>query len=269
MPTLTTALRTDYQGLFDACQIRSDCAGMVDKLATKIIANEARYRSVADLLGIPWYVVGVIHAMEANLDFNCHLHNGDPLSARTVCVPAGRPRTGQPPFTWEESARDALMLDKYPQWKDWSIPGILFKWEAYNGWGYRSHHPEVKSPYLWSSTNQYRCGKYVKDGLWSATAVSKQIGAAALLRRLAERGVVAQAAAYTTQPKLAEAIARPAAALRFHPGGVLPGGLELQRFLNTFPGIFLREDGKLGERSSDAFRQVFGTYLQGDPRASA
>lgn len=269
MPTLTAALRADYQQLFDTCQIKADSAKTVDRLADQIIANEARYRSVADPMGIPWYAVGVIHAMEAGLNFKCHLHNGDPLSARTVQVPAGRPKTGQPPFSWEDSARDALTLDKYAQWTDWSIPGILFKWESYNGWGYRNHHPEVKSPYLWSATNHYSSGKYIKDGIWSATAVSKQIGAAALLRRLAEKGVAADAQSFTTQPKLADAVASPQAALRYHPSAVLPGAIELQRFLNTFPGIFLREDGKLGERSSDAFKQVFGLYLQGDPRAKA
>ena len=45
-----------------------------------------------------------------------------------------------------------------------------------------------------------------------------------------------------------------------------PGGIELQQFLNRFPGIFLREDGKLGPNSSAAYRQVFGHYLAGDPR---
>jgi lysozyme family protein len=269
MPTLTAALRADYQQLFDTCQIKPDSAKAVDRLARQIMANEARYRSVAEPLGVPWYVLGVIHAMEAGLDFDCHLHNGDPLSARTAQVPAGRPRTGEPPFSWEDSACDALALEKYAQWSDWSIPGILFKWESYNGWGYRKHHPEVKSPYLWSATCQYACGKYVKDGLWSATAVSRQIGAAALLRRLAELGATGDATSYTPQPKLADAVAGPRAALRYSPAAVAPGAIELQRFLNTFPGIFLREDGKLGERSSDAFRQVFGFHLHGDPRASA
>jgi lysozyme family protein len=85
--------------------------------------------------------------MAASLNFNRHLHNGDPLTARTVQVPAGRPKTGEPPFTWEESATDALMLEKLDQWEDWSVPGTLYKLEQYNGWGYRLAHPDVKSPY--------------------------------------------------------------------------------------------------------------------------
>jgi hypothetical protein len=48
---------------------------------------------------------------------------------------------------------------------------------------------------------------------------------------------------------------------------VTPGGFELQRFLNRFPGIFLKDDGKLGPRTSEACKQIFGCYLAGDPRA--
>jgi hypothetical protein len=40
----------------------------------------------------------------------------------------------------------------------------------------------------------------------------------------------------------------------------------LQRWLNGFPGIFIKVDGVPGERTSDAYRQATGTYLPGDPR---
>jgi lysozyme family protein len=129
-------------------------------------------------------VVGIIHSLEASCDFTRHLHNGDPLTARTTHVPAGRPRTGRPPFTWEASAIDALTLQGFASWKDWSVAGTLYKLEAYNGFGYRDHHRTVPSPYLWSFSNHYTRGKYVADGRFSPTAVSQQCGAAVLLRRL-------------------------------------------------------------------------------------
>jgi lysozyme family protein len=47
--------------------------------------------AVAGEVGIPWYVVAVIHNMEAGQNLRTHLHNGDSLTARTVHVPAGRP----------------------------------------------------------------------------------------------------------------------------------------------------------------------------------
>jgi len=266
MPTLTPALRQEYQRLFDTCQIAPARQSEVNALAGRLLDARDRYDSVAAPLGLPWCVVGVIHAMEASLGFDRHLHNGDPLSARTVQVPRGRPRDGQPPFTWEESAADALILDGYATWTDWTLPGILFKWESYNGWGYRKHHPHVLSPYLWSFSNHYQRGKYVADGTWSETAVSRQVGAAAILRRLAELGAT-DIESHTTDRKLAAALKKSGGALRYAPNKVSPGGVELQQFLNQFPGIFLREDGKLGPRSSDAYRRVFGHYLVGDPRA--
>ena len=44
----------------------------------------------------------------------------------------------------------------------------------------------VPSPYLWSGTNQYRSGKYVRDGLYDPGKVDSQLGCAALLIALME-----------------------------------------------------------------------------------
>ena len=150
---LTNELKTDYQQRFDTCVIRPNRMADVDALVAQIASNRKRYAAAGDPVGTPWYVVGVIHALESSLNFGRHLHNGDPLTARTVQVPAGRPKTGQPPFTWEASASDALRFQGFDKWKDWSIPGTLFKLEGYNGFGYRDHHPDVPSPYLWSFSN--------------------------------------------------------------------------------------------------------------------
>jgi lysozyme family protein len=193
VPALTQALRRNYTLLYKSCLIRRARRTLVDGIARGLSGNRARYEKVANALGMPWYVVAVIHSMEAGGDFTRHLHNGDPLTARTTHVPAGRPRTGKPPFTWEESAIDALTYQGFARWKDWSIPGTLYKLEGYNGFGYRDHHPQVPSPYLWSFSNHYTRGKYVADGRFSATAVSQQCGAAVLLKRLQEGGRTAVA----------------------------------------------------------------------------
>jgi lysozyme family protein len=184
------ALKSDYQLLFDSCLIGPSRARTVDQAVARIRANRARYEAAGGALGVPWYVAGLIHMMESSGSFDGHLHNGDPLTARTTHVPAGRPKTGTPPFTWEESATDALEGQGFGKWTDWSVPGILYKLEAYNGWGYRENHPEVNSPYLWSFSNHYTKGKYVADGTFSATAVSAQCGAAVMLKRLAQLGVL-------------------------------------------------------------------------------
>jgi lysozyme family protein len=201
VPTLSVSMKSEYQLLFDSCLIRPERLTQVSATASQVAAGKARYQAVAQPLGIPWYVVGLIHAMESGLDFTRHLHNGDPLTARTTHWPPGRPAAGAPPFTWEESATDALTMQGLPKWQDWSLPGVLYQLEGYNGFGYRNRKPPVPSPYLWSFSNHYTCGKYVADGKFSPSAVSQQCGAAVLLRRLAQSGAVQVA---TAEPRTLE-----------------------------------------------------------------
>jgi hypothetical protein len=166
------------------------------------------------------------------------------LKARTVHVPAGRPKTGKPPFTWEQSAIDALRGRGLGAWKDWSVPGTLYQLEAYNGFGYRDHHPTVPSPYLWSFSNHYTRGKYVADGRFSPTAVSQQVGAALLLKRLAgsQNGRVA----IPVGPRVLQLA---------NPPVMGPDVLEAQRLLLKNPyGSFNpgKPDGEYGELTAGA-----------------
>ena len=188
-PTFT-ALKSEYQLLFDSCLIRPQRLPLVKTTCSRLVANRRRYEEVGAPIGMPWFVVGVIHAMESGMSFSTHLHNGDPLTARTTHWPAGRPKTGLPPFTWEQSATDALTMQGMDRWKDWGISGVLYKLEAYNGWGYRGLQSPIPTPYLWSFSNHYTRGKYVADGKYSPTATSQQCGAAVLLKRLVQQGVV-------------------------------------------------------------------------------
>ena len=177
-------LRQEYRTLYDSCIIDPSKTAIIKIITKRIQKNIYTYSQVAEQLNIPWQFVAIIHNMESSLNFSCHLHNGDSLMKRTIHIPAGRPVTGTPPFTWEESAVDALTLRKINQWRDWSVEGTLYQMEGYNGWGYRLHHPQVLTPYLWSFSNHYTKGKYIADGIWSDTAVSTQCGAAVLLRLL-------------------------------------------------------------------------------------
>jgi lysozyme family protein len=139
----------------------------------------------ARLGGIPWWFLACIHELECSGRWDRHWHNGDPLTARTVQVPMGRPRKGQPPFGWLESAEDALTMPgkEFDQVGDWSIPHALWLLEGYNGRGYRMYRG-IHSPYLWAGTNHYTKGKYVADGKYSTEAVSKQAGSAGLIKIL-------------------------------------------------------------------------------------
>lgn len=187
---LTADLRAEYQRLIDTATVMPSFLPVVAAMARKMAdgLHWPRYESVAAIVECPVHLVALIHAMEAGLNFSKHLHNGDPLTGRTIHVPKGRPEVGHPPFSWEESAVDALTLQGLDTWDDWSLPGLAYVLERYNGWGYRRYHPHCKSPYLWSMTTAYTAGKYVADGKWSDTAVSKQAGAMALLKGLEQAG---------------------------------------------------------------------------------
>lgn len=263
---LTPALRQEYEKLFNSCNIRPENAQYVNMIVTKLNENKGRYLGVSKILGIPWYFIAVIHNMEASMNFTKHLHNGDPLTARTVQVPAGRPKTGNPPFTWEESAVDALKLKSLGPSVDWSLAGMLYQLENYNGFGYRLYHPYVLSPYLWGFSNHYTSGKYVADGTWSDSAVSKQCGSAVLLRRMAETGLIE----FTDQPAPgpgAQPLVVNYSMTKPSDPALVSRAEDLQRWLNTFPGIFVKIDGAAGEKTSDAYKKVTGVYLPGDPRA--
>jgi lysozyme family protein len=245
MAGLTAQRRSGYELLYESCLVRPKRRAAVDQLVARITANKARYNKVGKALGIPWYVVGIIHSLEAGGDFSRHLHNGDPLTARTTHVPAGRPPTGKPPFTWEQSATDALRHQGMAAWKDWSIPGTLYELEGYNGFGYRDHHPNVPSPYLWSFSNHYTRGKYVADGRFSPTAVSQQVGAALLLKQLlgSQNGRVAVQAPRLRVLQLS------------NPHVTGPDVLEAQQLLLTNPfGSFDpgKPDGEYGDLTAGA-----------------
>lgn len=185
-----TELRGEYQRLWDSCQILPEWEKRIDEAVEKIKANRGRYEAI--VLGrCPWYFIGAIHNMESSLSFSKHLHNGDPLCRRTVQVPVGRPveapsRGWDEGYTWEESAVDALKLQEIDRVRDWSIPGLLFQSERYNGWGYRLYYPAILSPYLWSGTNHYSKGKYASDGRFDRNITSEQVGVVPLFKKLME-----------------------------------------------------------------------------------
>jgi lysozyme family protein len=82
----TETLRKEYEDLFNSCIIRPERVNAVNESIKNLLVNKNRYQDVGETTGIPWYFVGVIHNMEANLNFTRHLHNGDPLTARTVQI---------------------------------------------------------------------------------------------------------------------------------------------------------------------------------------
>lgn len=121
-------------------------------------------------LKIPWFMFGVVHAMEAGCDIRRSLKDGSLL-------PQGAHPAGFIPRVWRFAiSPDDLFYD---------IGKILYYTEGWNGFGYKSKG--INSPYLWSGTNHYVKGKFVKDGKFDPDAVSKQVGAAILYRLLRDK----------------------------------------------------------------------------------
>jgi lysozyme family protein len=182
-------VRDEYRRLFATCEVAPRHAVEIDSVVKRIVAHKDRYTAAGHPLGVPWWFVGITHMLEGSGNFKTHLHNGDPLTARTKQVPAGRPLPpAKPPFTWVQSARDALELEGFGGAADWSISHALHRFEKFNGFGYRSRH--INSPYLWSMSQHYTRGKFVGDGVFDPNAVSLQCGAGVLLRVLVDSGQV-------------------------------------------------------------------------------
>ena len=190
MVTLDAALVREYKKLYEELTINSDRIDDADRIIDKMLEHKSQYKSVERETGIPWFFIAAIHSLESSLNFNAHLHNGDPLTGKTTHVPAGRIPGKNPPYNWQESAVDALEFNGTTDWHDWSIAGICYRFEKYNGFGYRLYYLEVKSPYLWSFSNHYTQGKYASDGKFDRNLVSKQCGAMVLLKQMEARGEI-------------------------------------------------------------------------------
>lgn len=171
------ALKTANAARWADAELRRNFA----TVAQHLVNSKDRYQAVSLKTGVPWYFIAVVHERESSQDWTGSLAQGDPWNKVSVHVPAGRG-----PFkSWEEAAVDALVncAPYAARNKDWSIGGTLTMLEQYNGLGYASRGRP--SPYIWSGTNQYVSGKYVRDGVYDPNAVDSQLGCAGLLLSMA------------------------------------------------------------------------------------
>jgi lysozyme family protein len=179
----------EYKQLWDTMHIIRDTAEL-QRLSNKIRLSEQMYRSVGI---VPWQMVAVIHVREAGEQdigrWKCVLHNGEKIigtGQKTRLVPAGR----GPFYDWTNAAIDALRLQGFDKYTDWTVGRVLWALEPFNGYGYRNKG--LRSPYLWASTNHQQLGKYIADGVFDANVMDSQIGCAALLKYLEFGGTTTQ-----------------------------------------------------------------------------
>jgi lysozyme family protein len=256
-------LAVGYDENWAALKVSRDWLTDVDTIIDKVfLRNQGRYQDISRRTdATPWFVIAIIHFMEASGRFDKHLHNGDPLTARTRLVPAGRPLRGNPPFTFEESAVDALGMKSVPQIDDWSVASICYLLESYNGFGYRNKG--IRSPYLYAQSNLWSKGKYVADGRYDPNAGSSQIGAVCFLKRMFDRGIISAANAPIPTPTKPVREDKPD--LKFGDTGI---GVEvLQNTLNGCGYGPLEVDGEFGPATLAevrAFQDDLGLDIDGE-----
>jgi len=197
---LTKELSKEYLDMYHAMEINNTWLNLVRRNASFINGNKNTYTPIFLNSQVPWYLVGLVHKMEAGYEdliagkdgksFECNLFNGQYYWKKTTIVPKGKG-----PFSnWNIAAIQAMqdlnkkMMRQIPNWDGkYTIDVILFMAEMHNGWGYRIYHPEVKSPYLWSFSNMYSKGRYVADGKFKSSSVSQQCGIAPILKILIDQ----------------------------------------------------------------------------------
>lgn len=141
---------------------KSEAVYAAASILKRIEAAKEKYVEVARQARVPYLLVGIIHYLEANNDFTRSVRDGSKL-------PAGK--------DW---VKDAVEVMKAYSSNEWTVGKMLWTMEKHNGFGYKRRG--IETPYLWSGTNLYKKGKYVRDGVFDPEAVSKQIGGALILR---------------------------------------------------------------------------------------
>ncbi len=251
--TYSVTAQSQLQRMFDTCIIKEIRYPEIDNCLKQIVKNKNRYVSVSGKFSIPWYVTGILHASICGCDFKIHLHNGDSLNGRTISIPIGFPKRGRPPFSWEQSAEDALQFYGLLKWSDWSIPGILYNLEIIRRDEYEAN--ETRSLKLWNFSNHCTEAKESGEG---------KCGGAVLLRRMAEKHLLPMETSY--QHRLAD-IVKVGSEVPYSPTKKLSKTCELQKLLNL-SGAYLREDGKAGVFTANAYHAITNHYLSGDPEDS-
>lgn len=245
---------------------RPECIAAIDQVARRLIRpdNLAHYDEVFAQIKVPQVVQATICEREDGNDFTKSPAQGDPWNRVSVHVPRGRG-----PFTsWKASAIDAwtvcdqLNVLSVPEW---TLPYACWKWEGYNGFGYRAHG--IRTPYVLGGTNLQQPGKYIADGNYDPNHMDTQLGALPVAMRMIEltpRLAFGGAVAIAVVP----AITVPVLPAPVGVGGSLTGTMWIQSSANLIlhldPPLLI--DGSFGRKTRDAVRSLqagFGLLQNG------
>lgn len=260
-----TELAPEYESWVKNCRPLPGRVSEIDHVAHRLTRPDAlaRLEKVFDATAIPIVVQATIGERECSFDFTKNWGQGDPLTRPSTHVPKGRPPLGafpndHFPVSWEYAAIDAFTRCDRLNVNSvaWALPYSCFKWEFYNGGGYRAHGR--RTPYVVGGTNLQQPGKYVADGVWDSNHMDTQLGCLPVALRMIELvpslsidGAVALAAA--DAPALVPDVSPVPAQM----GGNLSGAKWVQASLNTVEHLQvpLLVDGNYGRQTRAAVRQ--------------
>jgi lysozyme family protein len=180
--------RNEYQALWDTIAVKPSWNRQIDQRIDYLRRPDhwSEYVKLYKATGVPPQVTAVIHERESSGDLKGVLHNGEAIigtGKKTKLVPAGHG-----PFnSFFDAGVDAYRkegLDRF-DWKAGGPARVAYALEKFNGFGYRKHG--IPSPYLWSGTQHYVRGKYIRDGVFSRTHVDTQLGGMTLLKRMMDK----------------------------------------------------------------------------------
>jgi lysozyme family protein len=197
------ALEAVNQHRWDVMHVQASRLPVLHARAAVLCAdgNKARYQGVTDRLvelaakdptiyPTPWWFTAIASEREYGGPprWDRQLGQGDPLHQKSVHVPAGmgpyidHPDDKTPGFdAWTRCCVDVL-LNSAPhagRWHLWTPGGVATIFEEYNGLGYAAMGKP--SAYVWSGSDQYQHGKYIRDRVYSDSVVDVQEGCMPLL----------------------------------------------------------------------------------------
>jgi lysozyme family protein len=251
-------LSAEYTSLLASMVVTREAE--VDETAERLLTYLPHYTDVSHATGVPAIWLAAVGEREGGAGiFRTYFGNGDPLDRKTSDVPRGRgPFLG--PNAFENGLRDALHLDKIDQVVGWTWPRSMYEGEAWNGFGPREHGKHTG--YLFAGTNIYTGGKYIRDNVWSATAIDEQVGIVpVMLKMVALEPALQLAGAVTPQETPPASVPPP-----MPPPQGLHSAAALQEALNRLgANPALTVDGSYGRTTSAAVRQFQqNVHLQPD-----
>lgn len=160
------------------------------KFAKRALSHKAEYVAISETIKnqtgkyVPWWFIPLVHERECirGVDnWTCNIGQGTPFNQKSHIKPYNGP------FHSFREAAIAALVNEAPHAANntnWSGGGTMTIAEAYNGMGYAKKG--LPSPYVWSGTDQYVKGKYIRDGVFDPNKVDTQLGVAISLKAMME-----------------------------------------------------------------------------------